>query len=92
MIEIVVPRIASHWEEVAYALRYEIYIVQAIKQKHFGDPKRCCMELLIDWLTTDHGVSPKTWSTLLKAIGDIEELVSIKQEIIEEAAISKYCV
>ena len=80
---IVVPKIQADWEEVAYALRYEISTVKSIKEEN-GSPKKCCSGLLTDWLTTDNGNSPKTWGTLIKALKGINELHSVTQEIEKE--------
>ena len=81
---IVVPQIKAEWEDVAYALRYEITTVKAIKAKHNEDPKKCCRDLFIDWLSTDHGVGPKTWSTLLEKLKEVEDVAAATQEIINE--------
>ena len=81
---IVVPRISADWEDVAYALRYEIPAVKFIKSKHNNDPKKCCKELLIDWLTTNNGVRPKIWSTLLDKLKKIGELDAAREKIREE--------
>ena len=62
---IVIPRIQAEWEDVTYALRYKIATVNAIKLKNNDNPKKCCKDIFIDWLSTDHGVGPKTWSTLI---------------------------
>ena len=82
--EIVIPRIQAEWEDVAYALRYEIHMVRAIQEKHREDPKRCCKGLLEDWLTTKNGTPPKTWNTLLSALRKVNELTSVTREIEEE--------
>ena len=81
---IVIPRIKAEWKDVAYALRYKIVTVNAIKQKHNENPKKCCQELFEDWLSTNHGVSPKTWSTLLDKLKEVEELSAATQEIISK--------
>lgn len=80
----VIPRIKAEWEDVAFALRYKIVTVNAIKEKHNEDPKKCCRELFIDWLSTSHGVGPKTWSTLLDKLKEVEDLSAATQEIIKE--------
>ena len=80
---IVVPQIIAEWENVAYALRYKIPMVNAIKAKH-EDPKKCCQKLFIDWLSTDHGVAPKTWSTLIEKLKEVGDLAAATQEIINE--------
>ena len=82
--KIVIPRIKAEWEDVAYALRYKIVTVNAIKAKHNEDPKNCCRELFIDWLSTNHGVDPKTWSTLLDKLKEVDNLSAATQEIINE--------
>ena len=81
---IVIPRIKAEWEDVAYALHYKIVTVNAIKEKHNENPKKCCRELFIDWLLTNHGVGPKTWSTLLDKLKEVEGLSVATQEIIKE--------
>ena len=82
--KIVIPRIEAEWEDVAFALRYKIAAVKSIKDKNREDPKKCCRGLLQDWLTSDNGISPKTWSTLLNALKQVNELTSATQEIEEE--------
>ena len=81
--KIVVPRIGAKWEDVAYALGYDIPIVEYIKHNH-DDPRECCKELLKNWLITNNGTKPKIWSTLLQKVGEVDELVAARGEIIEE--------
>lgn len=81
---IVVPRISADWEDVAFALRYEIPAVKFIKSKHNNDPKKCCKELLMDWLTTNNGVGPKVWSTLLGKLQKVGDLTAVRKEIKKE--------
>ena len=80
----VVQRIQVYWEDVAYALHYEIPIVEGIKAKHKEDPKKCCKAFFIDWLSTDHGDGPQTWSTLIEKLKEIEELAAATNEITNE--------
>ena len=82
--EIVVPRIQAEWEDVAYALRYEIHMVRAVQERYREDPRKCCRGLLEDWLTTKNGTSPKTWNTLLGVLRKVNELTSVTHEIEEE--------
>ena len=84
LIRIVIPRIKAEWEDVAFALCFKIETVNAIMTKYQGDPKRCCRELLMDWLSTNHGASPKTWSVLLKKLKLVEDLAKVTDEIIKE--------
>jgi len=81
---IVIPRIKAEWEDVAYALRYKIAIVNAIKAQHNENPKKYCRQLFIDWLSTDHGVIPKTWSTLLDKLKEVIDLAAATDEIENE--------
>ena len=76
LLDIAIPLIKAEWEDVAYFLRYDIHTVDAISEKHKNDPHKCCRELLKDWLKSDHGVSPKSWCTLLSAIGKISNLTA----------------
>ena len=76
------PQIQAHWENVAYiSLRYNIQTVEAIQKKHQNDVKKCCQELFKIWLTTAHGVKPKTWSTLITRLKKVEELMSATEVI-----------
>ena len=84
LISIVVPRINADWEDVAFALRYEIPAVKFIRSKHNNDPKKCCKELLMDWLTTNNGIGPKVWSTLLDKLKNVGELTAAREEIRKE--------
>ena len=64
-------------------MKYDIAIVDAIGQKHQNDGKKCCQELFKDWLMTEHGIKPKTWSKLLSQLRKVEELTA-SIELIEE--------
>ena len=83
IIKIVVPRIQAEWEKVAYILRYSIPAVKAIKENH-QNLEKCCLNLFADWLSTDHGAGPKTWSTLIKKLREVEDLAAATNEIIDE--------
>ena len=76
--KIVIPNIMNQWEYIAYALRYDIATVTAIKDQEHGNPRRCCHEFFKDWLTTNHGASaaPKVWSTLIDALNEVDEISS----------------
>ena len=82
---IVVPLIVAHWEDVAYSsLRYDIHKVNEIKGKHKDDPRKCCRELFIDWLSTENGINPKTWETLLKQLKQVPDLAASVESITEK--------
>ena len=84
--EIVVPRIAADWSIVADYLEYEVEYKQLIKERCQNDPMKCCMELLEDWLSSNRGVSPKSWSRLIEALKGIKSLTASTKEIVQDLA------
>lgn len=84
LISIVIPRVSSEWEEMAYALRYKVPAVKSIRSNHKGDVKQCCKELFEDWLSTSNGAKPKTWRTVLSKLVKVEGLIAVTEEIKEE--------
>ena len=84
LLVIVIPLIQAEWEDVAYVLRYNIPMVDAISEKHNNNPFKCCRELLKDWLKSDRGLSPKNWHTLLNTIGLLPNLAAAKENIISK--------
>ena len=84
--EIVVPMIAADWSIVADYLEYEVEYKQVIKEKCHNDPERCCVELLEDWLSSNRGVSPKSWSRLIEALKGIKSLTATMEKIIQDLA------
>lgn len=83
LTKFVIPKIMNEWEDVAFALRYDIEIIKCIKTKERGDPKECCREFFKDWLSTNNGTrgGQKTWSTLIKKL---EEMKGISVDTVEE--------
>ena len=84
LIKIVIPKVSSEWDNIAYALWYDVQTVKLIKNNNSGDIKKCCKELFIDWLSTSNGAKPKIWKTLLGRLIEVEDLVSATEEIIEK--------
>lgn len=80
----VVPKIKAVWDDVAYALRYEIYTVDSIRSKYNSDPTKCCKELFRDWLTTNNGAGPKTWFTLLEKLKNVVDFAAAREVIMKE--------
>ena len=83
LIEVVAPKIMDKWERLAYTMRYEPGEVKAFK-KDTHDPIECCMELFSNWLTTDHGPTPKTYQTLLNHIKKVKDLAAASEAIKKE--------
>ena len=82
--KIVVPIVMAHWKDVAYnSLHFDIHEVEAIEAKH-NNSREFCRELLKDWLTTNNGITPKTWQTLLKQLKEVEELAASVEKIEEQ--------
>ena len=77
----VIPKIAANWKQVADSLEFDIHIIRIIEKKFPNDPLQSCDELMRDWLSTDFGISPKVWSTLLAALKDIKQLAAVVEQI-----------
>ena len=84
--EIVILRIAANWSIVADYLEYELEYKQLIKERFHDDPLKCCVELLEDWLSSNRGISPKSWSTLIKALKGIKSLTATTEKIAKDLA------
>ena len=82
LYKIVVPKIMAHWEKVAYiSFHCDISKVDGIKAKEKGDPEKCCLELIKHWMQTEKS---KTWETLLKQLGEVDELTADVEKIVEQ--------
>ena len=80
-MKFVVPKVAAHWEIVAYFLEFETLRVNIIEEKCAKNPEKCCREVFIHWLNSKEGISPKTWNVLLKTLSDITELTAVTEQI-----------
>ena len=64
----------AHWKDVAlYSLCYDSSMVEALEKRYPDDCQKCCFYLFDDWLSTENGISPKTWETLLTQLKKLEE-------------------
>ena len=77
VIKIVIPKIKAKWVHVAYSLQYDISAVKAF----MSSGEDGCMNLFIDWLSTNNGVTPKTWHTLLVHIKDVADLPAVAKKL-----------
>ena len=82
--KIVIPRVAAKWKTVAYFLDYDIHVIDTIANKYRDDPMEYCDGLFRDWLTTNHGKTPKTWATLLTCLKEIDEMATVASDIQKE--------
>ena len=80
----VIPKIAADWKQVADSLEFDIHTIRIIEKKFPNDPLQSCDELMRDWLSTDVGISPKVWSTLIAALKDIRRLAAVVEQIEED--------
>ena len=70
--EHVVPFVAAQWEAVSDYLLVSYEKRAAIAASERGRVEVCCRELFNQWLQQSKGTgnSPRTWSTVLSAVGD----------------------
>ena len=81
LLTIVIPRIAAEWYKVAHCLEFTIPSIKIIQQQCRDNPKECCYELLKEWISTDQGIAPKNWTTLLSVFEHIKELTGVCNQI-----------
>ena len=84
LIIIVIPLLKAEWEDVALLLNYKATTIDSIKQSHHDDARKCCRALFLDWLETNHGVSPKDWGTLLNTIAESEDFTKTVEDILKQ--------
>ena len=82
--EIVIPKIAAKWSRVADYLEYEVEFKEIIEVDCHHKAMDCCAYLLQDWLVNNRGVSPKSWSTLIRVLREIKSLTATVEKIVEE--------
>jgi len=87
---VIIPEISYCWEAVADYLEYLKAKKKEIEKRQCSDPYDCCVEFMEDWLTSDQGVTPKTWHTLVLVLKDISELSSVSH-FIEQQLVMKDC-
>ena len=78
--KLVIPEVKAHWEDLAYSMDYETAQINAMKRDG-KDVSEQCTKLFEDWLTTNHGCTPKTWQKLLERIEDVDELYAGAERI-----------
>ena len=91
MHKIIIPNVSYCWKIVADYLEYPAVKKWEIEERQRGDPYKCCTELMEDWLTSDRGVAPKTWLTLVSVLKDIQGLStsSIEEFLLKEGLLCK---
>ena len=81
MHKVIIPQVSYYWRTLADYMEYPIAKKKEIEERQRGDPYKCCAELMEDWLTSDRGVSPKTWHILVSVLKEIKELSSSVKSI-----------
>jgi len=79
--EFVIPKMAAKWKDVADFLDYDLNTIDIIEDQCKCDCEKCSDKLFRDWLTTNHGVEPKTWTTLLMRMKRIPFLATATSDI-----------
>ena len=79
--QLVIPNVAAEWKMVADYLEFTLPLIKIIEERCRNDPVKCCTELFRQWLSSDYGVRPKTWSTLIKTLKEITQLSTVTKEI-----------
>ena len=82
LLQIVVPKVATQWDKLAYYLDFETYRVKYIKETYSNNLEKCCQEVFEHWLTSTEG--PKTWEVLLQTLKKITELTAVTEQIEKE--------
>ena len=80
----VVPKIAVKWKRFAEQLEFDSGVVNTIYVKCRSSPEECCEEVFRDWLSLDHGIGPRTWSTLLKVLKETRGSEAASEQIESE--------
>ena len=83
LYKLVIPKISAHWDVVLANLEYELAFKQELDRKYKGNPRECCTALLEDWISSNRGVIPKTFTKLLEVLCTINEIAPFMRDMIE---------
>ena len=81
--KLVIPKISAHWDVVLANLEYDLAFKQELDKKYRGDPRQCCTALLEDWITSNRGISPKTYTKLLEVFCSISDIAPFTGDIMD---------
>ena len=89
LLKKVVPSVAHKWHQLGVHLGMNVAILKTFKVTESHDVKLCCLEMFECWLEGSRGTgeSPRTWSTVLSAVGDClgcDVADSIERALLEE--------
>ena len=89
MHKVVIPEVSYCWRTIADYLDYPLAKKREIEDRQRGDPYNCCAELMEDWLTSDRGVSPKSWHTLVSVLKEVKGLSTVSVNSIEQCLLKE---
>ena len=81
LYKIVIPKISAHWDVVLANLEYDLAFKQELDRKYRGNPRECCTALLEDWISSNRGISPKTFTKLLEVLCTINDIAPFMRNI-----------
>ena len=87
LLKKVVPAIAQEWMQIGVHLGMRATILKTFEESH--NLQLCCLEMFECWLERPRGTgeSPRTWSTVLSAVGNClgrDVADSIEGALVEE--------
>ena len=83
LYKIVIPKISAHWDVVLANLEYDLAFKQELDRRYRGNPRECCTALLEDWISSNRGISPKTFTKLLEVLCTINDIAPFMRDIID---------
>jgi len=86
--KLVFDKIAPYWKKIADSLEFDIPVIRSIEKRCLKDDYECCDGVLRDWISSDHGLQPKTWKTFITALQDTKQFATLAP-VIEKQLQSK---
>ena len=83
LYKLVIPKISAYWDVVLANLEYDLAFKQELDRKYRGNPRECCTALLEDWISSDRGISPKTFTKLLEVLCTIYDIAPCMRDVID---------
>ena len=85
LMKIAIPLLEAEWDNIAYMLDIDDSTINSIKRSHPAeDLRRCCRDMLADWLRNNSEDAPKTWFTLLNTIAEIKDFTKATEDILKK--------
>jgi len=81
LLKLVAPKIATHWDTVAYNLQLDSSSVRSIAKRRNSVPFDCAHDMLIEWQNNSTECS---WEILLDAVRQVDSLQDACTELLSE--------